>query len=304
MSLLRAAFLVFLALSPAACRDDRQAPDAAPEQPAPQTPLPAPSRFAATGWPDDAGPILAVPGPVQGEVRLILPELTDNTLTDTSSFDLDSLPNAAVALYSRERKPVRATILAGESEETLRGCKTWPTARLGSYAGEHWKVGLASSVAEELPLLGWGTALSSDSADAAHSAIAIASSTSADSAFRGIPFSVRFLFRMELGSSRAIIADAVRRINTEANVREEHVFLVAERKKGEARYSPGYRDSQRGREDEVRVPEVLSAVLLGDNKRPAVFISLEYTEGSRVLMIERFGASHWILRWRSAYAGC
>lgn len=304
MSALRAAFFGLVSLILFSCRDDRQSDGPPSGAAAPQTIPVVASRFAATGWPEDAGPVVVLPGPSQSEVRLILPELTDNTLSDTSSFELDSLPNAAVALYSRDQAPAFATIVVGESEETPRGCKTWPTARLESHAGDNWKIGLATGVAQVVPVLAWGPERAADSSDAARDVIAIASSMRADSAFRGIPFAVRFLFRMELSGSRAIVADAIRRINTEANVREEHVLLIAEKKKGEARYLRAYHETQRGREDEVRVPEILGAVLLGDNRRPAVFVSLEYSEGSRVILLERASASQWIARWRSAYAGC
>ncbi|MBA2686794.1 MAG: hypothetical protein H0U64_01715 [Gemmatimonadaceae bacterium] len=304
MSALRSAFVGCAWLVAAACRNDRP-PDPAPTQETvPQSQPLAPSRFAATGWPDDAGPVLVLRGADQSEVQLVLPELADNTLNDTSSFDLDSLPGAEVALFSREGKVKSTTIVSGGSEESPRGCKTWPTARLASYAGESWRVGLAAKAADVIPIHVWGPSLVPDSVVAARDVIAIAASSQGDSAFRGIPFGVRFLFRLELAGARAVVADVVRRINTEANVREEHVLLVAEKKPGESRYAPAFRETQRGLEDEVRVPEILGAVLLGENRRPAIFVSLEYSEGSRTLLVERLSATQWVLRWRSAYVGC
>lgn len=287
-----------------ACRKDDDTSKATPIPASQDAPPVAPSRFAATGWPVDAGPVLVLPGSAHDEVRLVLPELTDNTLSDTSSFELDSLPNSAISLFSPARSAIPVTVTAGESEETPRGCKTWPTARVSAYPGDGWKVGLAVGAASALPLLGWGPALVSDSSEAARGAVAMAASARTDSTFRGIPFGIRFLYRIELGNSRVIIADALRRINTEANVREEHVLLIAERRSGEKEYSLAFRETQRGREDEVRVPEILSAVLLGENRRPAVFVSLEYSEGARLLLVERLSAAKWVLRWRSAYAGC
>lgn len=304
MSGLRAAIFCTTAFLLIGCRKNDKPTDSIPSQESAQTADVSPSRFAATGWPDDAGPVLVLPGSSEDEVRLVLPELTDLTLSDTSSFELDSLPNAAISLFSPDRKQTAVTITAGESEETPRGCKTWPTARISASAGDRWKVGLATSVADVLPISGWGASLAADSIDAARNVVAIASSARGDSAFRGIPFGVRFLYRVELRNSRVIIADAIRRINTEANVREEHVLLIAEREKGEKEYVGAFRETQRGQEDEVRVPEILGALLLGENRRAAVFVSLEYSEGARVLLVERLSASKWILRWRSAYAGC
>lgn len=304
MFVLRSAFLGCLCGLLLACGTDSKPEGTVAGSPVPPVLPPASSRFAATGWPEDAGPVVVVRGSGQTEVQLILPELTDNTLRDTSSFELDSLPDAQVELYSRDGKMRVGEIVSGGNEESPRGCKTWPTAKLDSYAGDSWRIGLASNVAQAIPVHEWGPGLATDSAAAARDVIGIAALARGDSAFRGIPFGVRFLSRLELAGSRAIIADVVRRINTEANVREEHVLLIAEKKRGGSRYVPGFRETQRGREDEVRVPEILGAVLLGENRRPAVFVSLEYSEGSRILLVERISSDKWVLRWRSAYAGC
>lgn len=233
-----------------------------------------------------------------------MPELTDQTLTDTSSFELDSLPNSRISLFSRTRKSTFATIAGGGSEDSPRGCKTWPSARLESYHGDAWSFGLAAGVAQELPMHGWGPPLAPDSNQAVRDVIRIASTAGNDSTFAGIQFAIRYLYRIELGASRAIIADAVRRINTEANVREEHVLVVAERARGSSENVVGFMETQMGREDDVRVPEIAGAVLLGENRRPGILVSLEYSEGSRLLLLERIATSRWVLRWRSAYAGC
>lgn len=304
MTVLRAAFLGCICWMFLGCGNDiKPEGTVAGESVREAQPL-APSRFAATGWPDDAGAVVVLRGSDQTEVQLILPELTDNTLSDTSSFELDSLPGAQVELYTRDGKMRTGEITSGGNEESPRGCKTWPTAQLETYAGDDWRIGLASKVARAVPIREWGSELAVDSAMAARAVIAFAASSREDSAFRGIPFGVRFLFRIELPGSRAVVADVVRRINTEANVREEHVLLIAEKKTGDRDYAPGFRETQRGREDEVRVPEILGAVLLGENLRPALFVSLEYSEGSRILLVERMSATKWVLRWRSAYAGC
>ncbi len=304
MVVLRASFLIALALALFGCERDQPVDQLPHGSPPPEPAAPVASRFAGTGWPDDAGPVVVLRANNPGEVRLVLPELTDNSLRDTSSFELDSLPNSAVTLYSRDGKAYSTTITAGGIEEIARGCKTWPTARLGSGAGDDWRFGLAANVAEEIPLLTWGSRLAADSAHAAAEIIRIASRAGGDSTFGGVPLAVRFLYRLELGGSRVIVADALRRINTEANVREQHSLIVAERLSGAVQYSLSYRETQTGSEEDVRVPEVIGAVRLGENRRPALFVSLEYSEGARLLLLERFSATQWVLRWRSAYSGC
>lgn len=303
MSVSSASFLALIVLA-GACRKDNSV-DKAPKNPGVGQFLPAPSsRYAATGWPDDAGSVVVLPAGTPQEVQLVMPELTDKTLSDTSSFDLDSLPYGKVSLFSRTRKSTLAIIAGGGSENAPRGCKTWPSARLESYQGDAWVFGLAQGVAQELDLHSWGLPLAADSIQAAQNVIRIASKMRSDSIFVGIPFAIRYLYRIELNGVRIVIADAVRRINTEANVREEHVLIVAERGKDSLAYVPAYRETQMGREDEVRVPEIVGAVLLGENRRPAIFVSLEYSEGARLMLLERVASSRWELRWRSAYSGC
>lgn len=303
MSVFRASFLALVILL-GACRKDKKV-DQAPKNPAAGQVLPPTlSRYAATGWPDDAGPVVVLPAGPPQEVQLVMPELSDQTLSDTSSFDLDSLPKGSVSLFSRTRRSTVATIEIGGGEDAPRGCKTWPSARLDSYHGEAWSFGLARGVADDLPLHTWGPPLATDSAGAARDVIEIASKARSDSSFSGIPFTLRYLYRIELNNVRAIVADAVRRINTEANIREEHVFVIAEREKDSQRYVPGYRETQMGREEEVRVPEIVGAVFLGENRRPAIFVSLEYSDGARLMLMERVGPSRWERRWRGAYSGC
>lgn len=304
MSLFRASiFLCLISVASACGRDEKIQRPSGSSTGVPALPAP-PSRFAATGWPEDAGPVLVMPGSSPQEVRIVLPDLTDKTLSDTSSFELDSLPNAAVTLFSQAHPSVHATVAVGGSEEVVRGCKTWPAARLVSYPGNQWRFGLAENAARDLPLLGWGESLAPDSVHAAQEVVRIASRGTTDSVFSGIPFAVRFIYRLELGNSRAVVAGVVRRINTEANVREQHVLVIAEKPGSSSRYAAAFRETYAGGEDEVRVPELLGAVLLGENRRASVLVSLEHSEGMRLLLIERQRAGSWSLRWRSAYTGC
>lgn len=303
MAAIRTSFLVFL-LVLLACKRESARDQTDSTLSDVQRPALAPPRFSATGWPEDAGPVIVLPGGAAGEVRLVMPELTDASLTDTSSFELDSLPHAQIVLYSRGRKSTVSTIEGSGNEDDPRGCKSWPGARLGSYHGEVWSFGLAAEVARDLPLHGWGSVLTADSVEAAAAVIQIASTIHTDSTFVGIPFGIRYLYRLELGGVRTVISDAVRRINTEANVREQHVLVIAERTGTSGRYRAAYREAQTGREEAVRVPEILGAVLLGENRRAAVLVSLEYSEGSRLILFERDPSARWLPRWKSAYTGC
>jgi hypothetical protein len=127
---------------------------------------------------------------------------------------------------------------------------------------------------------------------------------SSDPAFEGLPFSVRKAYRGTLGKRAVLIGDVVRKINEEANPREEHLLLIAERGPGnDAQYTAVFQSRAAGSEEIVRTSEILGALKFLNGK-PAFVVSFNYENGGRVALIERVSDSEWKLTWRSAYTGC
>ena len=132
--------------------------------------------------------------------------------------------------------------------------------------------------------------------------LASALPASTDSAFQGLPFSVRKAYRSENGG---LVGDIVRKINEEANPREEHLLLIAEPNPSDrAHYVTVFHSRAAGSEEVVRTSDVLAAVQFIRNKRVALIVSFEYENGNRVALIERISNGNWKVTWRSAYAGC
>jgi hypothetical protein len=231
--------------------------------------------------------------------------VTDNALTDTTSFDLDRLPGAAADVFTREGTAATVHITSAGTEEVTRGCKAWPETQIVETSLHAWRFGLAREVATPLQVQ---SAFSNSNDSAALAAAAIRLITilrdSSDAAFSGVPFTIGWIYQLGLGDSDAFIADAVRRINTEATAREQHVLFIAEKPRSSREFRVAYVQRRSGREETVQVPDLLGAVRASGTGTIGVFVTLDYTDGLRVIYIERESADRWQLRWQSAYAGC
>ena len=168
-------------------------------------------------------------------------------------------------------------------------------------------MGFVRGMAKTLPLDSLEGASSADSLliTTELARLASALSTSGDPAFQGLPFAVRKAYRFTTGTTTAIVGDVVRRINEEANPREEHHLLVAERvSPGSGGYVTAFYSRAAGAEEAVRTNDILSAVRFVRSERPAIVVSFDYEDGGRVALIERTGNHSWKITWRSAYTGC
>jgi hypothetical protein len=134
--------------------------------------------------------------------------------------------------------------------------------------------------------------------------LASAVSANGDSAFRGLPFSVRKAYRFSLGGTSVVVGNVIRRINEEANPRVEHLLLVAERANSGEDYKVAFQNRSAGSEDEVRTNGILAAVQFVQTRRPALVITFESDNGGQVALLERLRSNTWGITWRSAYTGC
>ncbi len=289
-----------------ACRDtERKTPVDSASVVSPATPpLPA---VPNTGWDDSvAGPILLLPvAETTDQAAIVLPFLTDSSFTATSGYPLDSLSSLPVDLFSTGGS-VTSNSLSSASQRNAEGCLQWPQGTLADATGRSWQVGFREGVATPLTLDSLESATAADSSRLTSEIARISSALAegADSTFRGLPFSVRKAYRFKVGSVSVLVADVVRRIAEEANPREEHILLIAERAPGENGYAPTYHTRAAGSEEVVRTNELLAAVRFTRNGRPAVIVAFEYGVGGRVALLERSAERQWKISWRSAYTGC
>ncbi len=265
----------------------------------------APPAAANTGWAEAAGPALllsAVADP--GGVSLVLPQLTDSGLANSGQPDVSGLANSRVELFGSHGLAGEATLLTVASTTGADGCRAWPQGRLSAVPQKPWRVGFINGRVT-------GTALDSiegmsakDSAAFTTEIIRIVSSYSqtGDSAYRGLPFSVRKAYRFSIGSTPVFVANVVRKINQEANPRQEHYLVIAERSGGT--YREAFQTRTAGSEESVQTNDILAVINIVETGQPAIVVTFEGEEGGRVGLIERASGGRWRVVWRSAYTGC
>jgi len=298
-----------------ACTGDQQPAargDSATVPPPPTDSAAAPvAAPAALGWSDTAaGPALFVPGQNAGVAQLVFPSFTDSTLTDTSHFDLTGVRGARVDFFTRAGAAGTAAVAAdATSPSREEECTSWPTARLASGAPAAWAVGFSAGHATPIPLDSIEALSRADSARLVADVARLASALPNDTApaFRGLPFTVRSVRRFSPAPGvQALVADVRRKVNQEANPREEHILLIAERDSAQASspWTPAYSERVADNEETIESSDVLAAVALGPARTPSLVIGREYNEGFAYALLERAAAKRWRLRWSSAYAGC
>jgi len=271
-------------------------------------PAPAPAATStSTGWDqNEAG--LVILSAVTEAVRqssVILPNEADIRDADASDPVIDSIRGNEFDLFDRSGKVGVAT-LESVSNPPTEGCSAWPVGTFREPPSRSWRVAFGYRAAQPAPLDSLAVVGSADSATITTNLARLASALTAtgDPAFQGLPFTVREGYRMKLAGTSVIIGDVVRTINEEANPREEHLLLVAEKTSSDSEYRSAFYSRSAGSEEDVRTSEILAAIQFVKTNRAAIVISFEYADGGRLALLERVQPGVWKLTWRSAYSGC
>jgi hypothetical protein len=265
-------------------------------------------------WNDTAaGPALIVAGSNPTEAAVVFPHFTDSTLGAGAGLDTAAVNRARLDLFSRSG-PAGQAVLSLATAGTLGGdCTAWPTAHVRSLEQGSsgippaWTVGFVVGHAMSIPMDSIAALSPVDSARRAAEIALVASALPNDTAaaFRGLPFVIRSAGRLSLDNgASAIAAEVVRRVNEEANPREEHILLVSEHDSVTGKPVAAYFERVSGPEDAVESSEILAAVRLGPRRTPTIVISRDYGDGGAYTLIERAGPARWRVRWNSAYTGC
>jgi len=260
-----------------------------------------------TGWDSAAGPVMIVAAArASPEVAIVLPGLTDSMLAATSHFELNGLADTPVELFGSRGLAGSSTLQVSSQLGNTTGCVSWPTGRLTQMPPGDWRVGFEKGRATGLPLDSLEGMNSTDSARFVANVLPAVKSLSneGDGAFRGIPYFIRKGYRLTLPSSSVLVAEAVRRINEEANPREEHLLLLAERPTNNAAYRVGFHKRSAGAEESLETSEILAAVRFATSNRPAIVIAFDHEDGRKVGLLEQGAPGNWRIVWKSAYADC
>ena len=293
-------------------RDPRPAAsDSTPAAPPPASDT-AHTDGTRSGWTPELGPLLLVSA-APDEASAVFPTFSDSTLTDTTTFDTSILTGMEVDLFTRSGLAGRGRLRAAPARARDDGCVAWPEATVvitdsaGAQAG--WTVAFAAGRARPLALDSLEALTGADSARLAAEVARLASSVPNDTAmaFQGIPYFVRQVRRFRTAEGiEGLIANVTRRINQEANPREEQLLLLGERTGTAAagRYTLRYHERVSGPEEAIESSDVLAALTLSRESIPVIVLIRDYGDGSAYALLTRDVNGAWRLAWNSAYAGC
>ena len=263
-------------------------------------------------WDPALGPVLLIAGNAPDTASVIFPAFSDSTLTDTTTFDTSTLSGFTVDLFSRAGR-VGAGRVRAASAPSRQGCVAWPEASLTMTEtlppDKGWTVAFAAGRATAVALDSLETLAGADSARLTTEAARLASLAPADTstAFHGIPFFVRQVRRFRIAAATdVLVANITRRINQEANPREEQLFFIAERdgSRPDSRYALAYHERVSGQEEAIETTDVLAALVLAPGATPAIVLLRDYGDGSAYALLTRSAAGEWHIAWSSAYTGC
>jgi hypothetical protein len=124
-------------------------------------------------------------------------------------------------------------------------------------------------------------------------------------AFHGLPFVIRaaHIFTPETGVE-SVVAEIVRRVNVEANPREETLLLIAERDSTSGGWRVAYSERASGDEVQVERATPLAAVKLGAAALPTLVLERAGADWVAYALIQRHRDGRWRESWESAYSGC
>jgi hypothetical protein len=315
-AVLRSAMLCAAVATLDACTKDQPVPRVAAGQP-PVTPVVAPVDSTETvvqaRWNPADGSAIYIPGD-GGVAQVILPPVLDDSVPKPSSATLPSnAAPASVDLFAPTGRisTVSLAAFASASQPNVsEGCDAWPVVALKEPAGttpRTWRLALQAGVGEPVHTDSIGALMRSDSAQLVVEINRAAALLPMDSAglLRRVPFSVTKAYRLVFaGNVDAVIAVVERRLNMEASPKVERTVLVLERPPKTKDFNAVWRDTQYATEDDLIAVDLLAVVTLRGTHHPAVFLGLDFGDGSRVQMLQRTDGGLWSLRWSSAYTGC
>jgi len=169
-----------------------------------------------------------------------------------------------------------------------------------------WTVAFQRGAATPVALQPIESLASADSARLAAQLTRLAASLPNDTSrvFHGLPFTIRGAHRMAEGARESVVAEIVRRLNVEANPREETLLLIAEREDPAGEWRVVYSERASGSELDVQRATALAAVKLGPDGRPTLVIERTGADWITYAFIQRQPGGAWRETWESAYSGC
>jgi hypothetical protein len=264
----------------------------------------------AAVWDTAAGSFFAVPGAMPAQANLIYPAYIFDQHLDTLHIDSAAVINLGLDLLS-DTDSVRQVRIASVLADTAEECSGWPSATL--VQADHlpvtqpWQVAFPRGRVVTVPFDSLPGLATSDSSRLTIAVTRAASRIAGDTAaaFRGRPYVVRQANRFRNDDGRyVVLAEVVRVVTQEANPLQEQLLLVLEEQSGKpGSLTVAYSERRIGLEENLESVD-LTSVLRFRSGTWALLVRREVGDGARFVLFERRSPDRWILRWRSAYAGC
>jgi hypothetical protein len=263
-------------------------------------------RRDASGWNGAAGPVLLVQGPAREEAIALYPTADDSDAV--AQLDSASMRRLPVILVGRGGA-VMTALLGAPSGDGTDECERWPLRVMQPDSVAAWAVGFVNARVAAVALDSVDVLSPRDSMALVAEVSRLASTVTGptDAAFQGLRFTAHDIRRFMIAPGvQGLVAHVVRRVNQEANPREEQTLLIAERDSGATAgpYQLAYAERDFGREEAVITPEVLAGVRLGASAAPILVVARDNDSGISYRMIERTAARRWYARWSSGAISC
>lgn len=243
--------------------------------------------------------------------RLVVPELGDRRFADSAlSVRVgDSIP---MALVGHPGKVADAHMRVTDAESGAGFCVTWPTVEVAATTvlrgrrSAAWRVGferdsITPVAVDSLP--GMSAADSTALANAIHSIVRDVPALS-DSTLRGIPFSILRAYRLAANGRSIVVAELARKSGSEADPREQRLFVVGERNADEQAHRMVYSQDVTGPADRTPVTDLLAAVVPRGSPRPILVVGVDGRNGTTLHLLQRRGSRQWRRVWASVVSFC
>ena len=252
-------------------------------------------------WEGSAGTVLLIRD--DSLTRAIYPTLRQ--LDSTAVLDEDLVRDFTAEAVAAEGAAgsLRIRGFAPIDEE----CAVWPAVALSADSARSWTVAFQRGVASPIVLRPIESLPSADSARLAAQVTRLAALLPNDTsrAFRGLPFVIRAAHRFTPSSGfEAVVAEVLRRVNVEANPREETLLVIAERDAPTGEWHVVYSERASGDELHVQRATPLAAVTLGPQRLPTVVIERTGADWVTYALLQRSRDGVWRESWESAQSGC
>jgi hypothetical protein len=252
-------------------------------------------------WESSAGTVLLVRD--DSLTRAIYPTVRELDSTAVLEEDLVRGFSAEAVAADGAAGSLRIHGFAPLDEE----CAVWPAVTLSADSARSWTVAFQRGVARPIALRPIDSLSSVDSARLAAQLTRLAALLPNDTAraFRGLPFVVTAASRFVLdGTAEAVVAEIARRVNVEANPREEALLLIAERDAVGSDWRVVYSERAAGAELHVERATPLAVVALGASAVPTLVVERTGADWVAYAFIQRYRDGAWRVSWESAHSGC